>query len=124
MSPLIFGFDLLDDPPVIGWSDAARGVNTCPGRDLTQHGGSIRIEDEPQRLIGPGKEGGLSSGEVYRRKVIVSGLKKLADHGVLQTISEILTLDELSALGLSFYYDHRNERWRYPADWLETEEEG
>lgn len=26
------------------------------GRDLSHHGGSIRIEDEPQRLIGPGKE--------------------------------------------------------------------
>lgn len=27
------------------------------GRDLTQHGGSIRIEDEPQRLISKGGDG-------------------------------------------------------------------
>lgn len=66
----------------------------------------------------------MSNGEMYRRKMIVSGLKKLAERGVLQTISETLTLDELSALGLLFYYDPRDERLRYPADWVETEEEG
>lgn len=63
----------------------------------------------------------MREGEKYRRKVVVSGLNKLAERGVLQTISECLTLDEMSALGLLWYFDPRAERWQVPADWLETE---